>query len=146
MKTKLCQCLVMFAAIFLLLGQLPVVAAEPKKASLEAPTDKTVLAGRYHRGDGTGYNVTITLSDASSYTSEWHGCLGKYGEACGTWKLRGRKIRFTPTKEKGMMKGYLTTLEVTKFAEAWILVPMQKEDRDFYEKWGVSQFSCFHKQ
>lgn len=117
----------------------------PKKGVSEAPSDSKALAARYYRGDGTGYNVSITLAADGSYSSEWHGCLGKYGEASGTWTLAGRKLTFAPTKEDGMMKGHLKELEVMRFDAAWILVPTKKQDREFYEKWGISRYSCFQK-
>lgn len=137
------------AALCLLMSPVVSVTAEttpPRKAIPAAPKDAKELAARYYRGDGTGYNVTIILSADGSYVSEWLGCLGKYGESVGTWALVDGKVTFTATKEKGMLKGHLTVLEVMNLDGAWILVPTAKKDREFYEKWGVSRHACFNKQ
>jgi len=72
-------------------------------------------------------------------------CLGKYGEASGIWKLSDSRVYFTPSKEEGLMKRHLRSLDTLKFKGGWILVPVDKRDRGFYEKWDVSRFSCFQK-
>ncbi|MEO7300154.1 MAG: hypothetical protein ABI042_16440 [Verrucomicrobiota bacterium] len=121
-------------------------AAEIEKGTPETPPDANAIAGNFYRGDGTGYNIYLTLMKDGKYTTEWHGCLGKYGEASGEWNLTDKQIIFSPAKEEGMMKKRrLISLETCKFKTQWIFVPTEKSDREFYDKWGVSRYSCFQK-
>ena len=103
------------------------------------------MAGSYYRGDGLGYNVSLLLQTNGDYSAEWHGCLGKYGEAAGKWSLAGNRIVLTPSKEEGMMKGHLRSLVVLRFHGDWILVPTDRRESEVYDKWGVSRYSCFQK-
>ncbi len=119
-------------------------AAEPEKGVPDAPADAKMLAGSYYCGDGTGYNLTLNLKDDGTYTAEWRGCLGKYGEASGAWKLADKRIELTPAEEKEMMKGHLRSLDILKYKGAWIFVNSAK--RDFYDQYGVSRYSAFQKQ
>jgi len=129
---------------FLWLGLLFASGAEKKdKGTPEAPPNAKAVVGSYYRGDGTGYNICLTLKENGKYTAERHGCLGKYGEASGHWTLSDKRIAFKPAKEKDMMKGHLKSLDVLKFKGQWILVP--SDDREFYDKYGVSRYSCFQK-
>ena len=116
---------------------------KPQKGVAERPADAKALAGRYYRGDGTGYNIYLTLNPEGTYTAEWHGCLGTYGEAAGDWKLTDTRIAFTPSKETDMMRSHLRGLEILKFQGHWIFLSTNKSDREFYDKWGVSDYSCF---
>jgi hypothetical protein len=50
----------------------------------------------------------------------------------------------TPKKEAGMMQGHLRTLDVLKYKGSWIFV--RADDKDFYDKHGVSRYSCFQKR
>lgn len=131
--------------VILVFGVCASFAGEDKeKGTPEAPPNARAVAGNYYRGDGTGYNIYLTLKADGKYTAEWRGCLGKYGEASGQWTLKDKQITFKPSEEKDMMKGHLRSLDVLKFKGEWIFVPT--EDRDFYDKWGVSRYSCFQKQ
>lgn len=120
------------------------LAGEVEKGVPEAPPNAKAVAGSYYCGDGTGYNVTLTLKGDGSYSGEWHGCLGKYGDAAGSWKLSDKRIILTPKKETDMMQGHLKTLDVLKYKGGWIFV--RSDDRDFYDKYGVSRYSCFQKR
>jgi hypothetical protein len=77
-------------------------------------TDATIhsttseLSGTYYSGDGLGRNVTIILSPDGTYSSDWQGCLGVYGESNGTWLVQAERIVFTPFNEKDELAGYLT--------------------------------------
>jgi hypothetical protein len=133
-----------FATVTFLLTVAHVLAGEIEKGVPEAPPDAKAVAGSYYCGDGLGYNVTLTLKADGHYSGEWHGCLGKYGEASGTWKVSDKRIILTPKEEKDMMKGHLKTLDVMKYRGGWIFV--RADDRDFYDKHGVSKFSCFQKK
>jgi hypothetical protein len=116
---------------------------KPQKGVSERPADAKTLAGRYYRGDGTGYNIYLALNPDGTYEAEWRGCLGTYGEAAGDWKLEGTQIVFTPSKETDMMRSHLRGLDVLKFQGHWIFLSTEKNDREFYDKWGVSTHSCF---
>jgi hypothetical protein len=111
--------------------------------SVGTPPDAKAVAGRYYCGDGLGYNVTLILKKDGTYSGEWQGCLGKYGEASGGWTLSDHQIVLTPKKESGMMEGHLKTLDVLKHEEGWIFV--RSDHRYFYDKDGVSRNSCFQK-
>ena len=128
--------------LILLLGVCASFAVEAtEKGKPAAPPNAKAVAGNYYRGDGTGYNIYLTLKADGKYTAEWHGCLGKYGEASGLWTLKDKKIAFKPSNEQGMIKGHLKTLDILQFRGKWIFVP--SDDRDFYDKYGVSRYSCF---
>jgi hypothetical protein len=144
MKTRFLP-VVFVGILFLLLGLVATRAAdEREKGTPEAPPDAKAVAGNYYRGDGTGYNIYLTLKENGKYTAEWHGCMGKYGEASGQWTLTDKRIVFKPAKEKDMMKGHLKSLDVLRYRGQWIFV--QSDDHKFYDKYGVSRYSCFQKQ
>ena len=110
----------------------------------EAPPNAKAVAGNYYRGDGRGYNIYLNLLEKGSYTAQWRGCLGEYGTASGTWAVADKRIVLTPVKEKDNMKGHLKSLDVLRYKGQWILVP--SDDRGFYNKYGVSRYSCFQKE
>jgi hypothetical protein len=129
----------------LVLGLVAASGAEQKeKGTPEAPPNAKAVAGNYYRGDGTGYNIYLTLLKNGTYTAQWRGCLGEYGTASGTWAVTEKRIVLKPVKEKDMMKGHLKVLDVLRYKGQWIFVP--SDDRDFYDKYGVSRYSCFQKQ
>ena len=107
------------------------------------PTAKQ-LAGSYYCGDGLGYNVTINFDDAGTYTASWHGCLGEYGTAKGTWAVAGKLITLKPIAETGMMKGHLRQLNIVRKKGGFVFVPDLKDD--YYRKYGADDYSAFHKQ
>jgi len=109
------------------------------------PGDRKTLAGDYFTGDGLGYNLRLALLPDGAYTAEWHGCLGKYGDASGTWNLLNRHIDFYPSNETGMMKGHLRKLRTRQFKGKWVLIPMNERWR-FYDRWEVSRLSCFQRK
>ena len=103
------------------------------------------LAGNYYRGDGTGHNVNLNLKDDGTYAAEWHGCLGKYGDAAGQWRFADDAIRLKPTHETGMMEGHLRQLTVVSGDSGAVLVPAGKDERYFRDV-GVTRYSCFQKR
>jgi len=139
MKTR-----ITLAGIGLFIAAGHVLAGGIEKGVPEAPPNTKAVAGSYYCGDGTGYNVTLALKNDGTYSGEWHGCLGKYGDASGNWKLSDKRIILTPKKETGMMQGHLKALDVLKYKDGWIFV--RANDRDFYDKHGVSRYSCFQKR
>jgi hypothetical protein len=131
--------------VILTLGLCPSFASRDiEKGTPQAPPNANAEAGSYYIGDGTGYNFYLTLKANGNYDAEWHGCLGKNGEAKGHWTLKDKQIIFKPSKEKGLMKGHLKALEILRYKGNWIFVPT--DERDSYEKGGVSRYSCFQKQ
>jgi hypothetical protein len=130
--------------LLLLLGLASALGGEQKEMGTpEAPPNAKAVVGSYYRGDGTGYNIYLTLGANGKYTAEWHGCLGKYGEASGQWTLADKRISFKPAKERDMMKGHLKNLDVLRYQGQWIFVP--SKDREVYDKYGVSRYSCFQR-
>lgn len=74
--------------------------------------DATFLTGEvWERGDGLGYNVSLTLGENGRYVARWRGCLGEYGRAEGTWSDVKDGVELTPSREDGMMRGHLKRLE-----------------------------------
>ena len=132
------------AGIGLLIAVGHALAGEAEKSAPETPPDVKAIAGSYYCGDGLGYNVTLALKEDGCYLADWEGCLGRYGDASGCWKLLDKRIVLTPKKERDIMKGHLKTLDVLKHQGGWILV--RSENRDFYDKRGVTRFSCFQKE
>ena len=137
---------------YLLQPDIPVVEVEPtggyspQRAAVVIPDGLQNLAGNYVRGDGTGYNLRLVLDGQGTFSATWHGCLGKYGDADGYWYLEGARLGFIPISETGMMQGYLKSLEALRFKDNWILVPAAEEEREFYERWGVSRLFVLSKR
>ena len=102
------------------------------------------LAGSYYRGDGKGYNIYLDLMPDGTYKAEWQGCLGLYGTARGVWKHENKKIVFSPTEEKDMMKGHLRELNIVRGYWRPVLVPDLGDD--YYRKYGANKYSAFHKR
>jgi hypothetical protein len=127
---------VLFAALCCLLGGCA------SSASLSPSIPAKRLVGKWYRGDGTGYNVTLTLNQDSSYTAIWEGCLGTYGTARGNWNLDQTRLKLTPTEEKDMMRNHLRTLDVLPDKQGIVLVP--PKDRKYFNKWGSQPpYWCF---
>ena len=117
-----------------------------KKASVAMPADAKAVSGSYYRGDRLSYNLHLNLNSDGSYDAECKGCLGTYGDARGTWRLDDSRITFSPSRETGMMEGRLRQLDILPFNSGWVLLPTDKEDRKFYDKWGVLEFTCFQNK
>src|SRR4051812_26428078 len=75
-----------------------------------AANETAAVAVRWYCGDGLGYNIYLELRPTGTYEATWHGCFGKYGTAKGKWREEAAQIVLTPSEEKDMMKGHLTTL------------------------------------
>jgi hypothetical protein len=120
-----------------------ILAGNVEKGVPETPPNAKAIAGDYYCGDGTGYNVFLSLKENGSYAGVWRGCLGKYGEASGKWKISDKRVVLTPKNEKGMMKSHLRQLDALKYNGGWIFV--RSNEREFYDKYGVSRYSCFQR-
>jgi len=115
----------------------------PQHGIVERPSDAKVLAGRYQRGNGAGSHIYLTLGADGRYTAEWADCFGTYREAAGVWKIGETHILFATSPGKETSRSHLSDLEVLKFNRHWILLSTNKSDRESYDKWGVSTYSCF---
>ena len=87
------------------------------------------FAGSYYRGDHLGYNVTLVLRADGMYDAWWDGCLGRYGSAKGSWKIKDGKLVLSPTEEIDMMKGHLSVLEIRKRDGQFELLPERDDKR-----------------
>ena len=65
------------------------------------------MVGRYYSGDGLGRMVWVNLEADGSYTAEWEGCLGVYGDSKGRWQVQGDQVVFSPSEESEIFAGYL---------------------------------------
>ena len=115
------------------------VGEEPRIAA----ASPDALSGSYYRGDGLGYNIDLDLHADGSYDAEWRGCLGIYGTASGCWSSDGEHIVLNPRIETDKMQGYLRQLDVVRRADHPIL--LSSNDREVYDKHGVSRYSCFQR-
>ena len=109
-----------------------------------APAGGTALAGSYYRGDHTGYNIYLDLLASGTYKAEWHGCLGVYGTARGTWTMVDGRIVLSPSKETDMMKGELRELHIIQQKGQTLFVPDLHDD--YYQKYGPDEYAAFHRQ
>jgi hypothetical protein len=123
----------------------PAVAAEVEKGVPETPSSATAVAGTYLCHDGAAYYVTLTLNTNGTYWANGRSCLKNKGDAsgAGTWKLTGRRIVLTPSKEDGWMNKEPKVFDVLKFKGDWILV--RADWPDYYNEHGVTDVSCFQR-
>jgi hypothetical protein len=84
------------------------------------------------------------LAAGGTYKAEWHGCLGTYGTASGTWLVDGERIVLSPSSETDMMKGHLRELHIVKQDGQFVFVPDLHDD--YYRKYGPDRYSAFHRQ
>ncbi len=121
----------------------PLPNSSPKFGVTVAPANSDSLVGKYYSVDGLGMNVVLTLNVDSTYSADWHGCLGKYGDASGLWNISDTLLILTPANEDGAMTGYLRAFIVQRFEDVWILI--RPEDFPDYQKRGVSRYVCYQK-
>jgi hypothetical protein len=93
------------------------------------------LTGKWYRGDGTGYNITMTLKRDGTYDAVWAGCLGTYGTAVGSWSATSDSLTLTPKSETGLMEKHLRSLTVIPQKQGFVLVP--PDAREGFSKWGA---------
>lgn len=90
-----------------------IVSAAAWLALAGCATDATIrphaatMAGTYYSGDGLGRNITVVLNPDGTFTGEWEGCLGPYGQANGNWQRHGDELLFFPTEERELLAGHL---------------------------------------
>lgn len=81
------------------------------------------LIGHYYQGDGLGTNIYLELRLDGTYEARWHGCLGDYGTATGSWSLDSGSVHFEPLTESGMLAGYLKRARIRRALPHYKLVP-----------------------
>jgi hypothetical protein len=115
---------------------------QPQKVLFPA-TGVAKFAGTYYSGDGLGVNITLALMADGSYTAEWRGCGGPYGQAAGKWRVADKTLVLTPHKETDMMKRFTKTLDVMERDGRVIFV--EPKMREFFKKYGINRASCFQR-
>jgi hypothetical protein len=99
-------------------------------ASLSRPGPDGISAskvpGTYYKGDGLGENISLELREDGTYSAQWHGCLGSYGSASGTWRLSGNDVELTPVAETDILVGYLRTLSLYRSWPNYMLARRQE--------------------
>lgn len=120
-------------------------AIAAKQETHAIPIQDQKFVGSYYRGDGTGFNLDLTLKNDGRFNCRWTGCLGAYGESSGTWRVEGDKIFTETLTEKDMMMknqvGSLTIME-----ESGNIILVQDGNREFFDKHGPSRYSCFSRE
>jgi len=116
-----------------------------KGVSIPAKVETRQLAGEWYRGDGLGYNLTLTVGEDGRYRATWNGCVGEYGRAAGTWSQRNGHVSLSPTEETEMMVNHLRELTVVTYRGKLLLVPSGR-DGNFFVEHGPSDYSCFHRE
>jgi hypothetical protein len=107
------------------------------------------LCGRYRKGDGTEA-VYLTLSSNGTYSSALYSDIGVVGQAdaflvgkvVGTWTVHRTNLILAPSKEAGMIKGYLAELDIYRVKTNWVFV--RALDRREYEEFGITEGPLFH--
>jgi hypothetical protein len=103
------------------------------------------LLGKWYQGDGTGYNIDLTLNQDWTYSATWTGCLGTYGTARGRWHLDGTKITLQPTEENDAMRDHLRVLNV--LSDKGLPVLVQPRDVAHFKEYGSKpHFWCFTRE
>jgi hypothetical protein len=115
---------------------------QPPKVPVPA-AHSAKFAGTYYNGDGLGVNINLKLAPDGSYTADWHGCLGLYGEASGNWRVAGKTLILSPVKETDMMKRFTKTLDVVERDGRVVFV--EPDFRDLFKKYGIHRGSCFQR-
>jgi hypothetical protein len=111
-----------------------------------APIDPKLkaLSGKYYEGDGLGYNLSLDLEPDGTYSAEWHGCMGLYGSASGTWSIADSHLTFEPRVEDDMMEGHLRKLDIVNVGDNTVL--LDKNDWELFRVYGVSRGTCFQRR
>jgi hypothetical protein len=103
------------------------------------------LLGNYYQGDGLGINLSLGLRDGAKFDCTWHGCLGVYGKASGTWSLGDSGVQINTRESEGMLKHKpLNRLRVVAWQGHYLLV--QERDLDSLKQRGPDSSFCFHQE
>jgi hypothetical protein len=98
--------------------------------------DVTKLPGTYSHSC-----IRLTLNADGTYTADWHLCMGR-AEALGKWRISGRTLVISPTKEMGTNKPFPTKLDVLERGEREVVFVDPRFRRSFNEG-GVKRSTCF---
>ncbi len=120
----------------------PLALGRPPHVPVPA-ADAAKYSGIYYSGDGTGVNIHLALLADGTYAADWWGCMGRYGEAVGNWRVAGKDLLLTPLKATHLMKKFTTNLDVVERDGQVVFV--EPTMRDFFKKYGISRASCFQR-
>lgn len=115
------------------LAALTLLIATPLLVVAAQRVESTLKSERWYRGDGLGYNITITLTEDGTYDARWRGCRGEYGSSQGVWVDQGFEIVLAPERENGLMEGHLRTLRRLKLHGTEVLVPPEDVQRVLHD-------------
>ena len=129
-----------------------IVGAVRSNQESKTPVPKTPpevlksFSGDYSIGDGMGYNLSLDLHRDGTFHCEWHGCLGKYGDADGRWGVKNNTLIFQPDNESGIFQGrdHLKKADIVDYKGHHVFV--LDHYRDWYKQHGPSHFCCLHTQ
>lgn len=136
---------VMLAILATAADQQPSRYLNVKGVTLPVGVTADSLLGDWYRGDGLGYNVTLSLKSKGRFDAVWMGCLGEYGNATGTWEIERGSVALKPTSETGQMVNHLRRVDIVSYRGKILLVPSGK-DGDFFVEHGPSDHSCFFRR
>lgn len=125
-----------------LLGLIPYIFVAACSGTVTDQHIPPLAAGRYYLGDGLGTNISIQLADDGSYTAEWRGCLGNYGNSSGRWRAAGEKLLFDPAQEDGQMVDVLKNMRIVEYKgkAAFLAASDLKDHAAMLEKAGKSSY------
>lgn len=86
-------------------------------------TGDSSLVGEYYQGDGTGVNWTLKLLGDHEFSFTWTGCLGTYGEANGTWQVRGYTLSLKPRETRDMAERLPLDYDMVMWPPRVYLIP-----------------------
>ena len=105
------------------------------------PIASSDLAGVYVQID-----LAVTLNTNSTYKARGGDCISPYPEAVGNWTAAGNQIIFDPPIDKGVAGEELHRLDVLSHRGKLILVPTVGHGRRWYDKRGISYFTCLQRE
>lgn len=101
------------------------------------------FVGPYYRGDGLGSNYDLVLKADGTYTVESYACMGKSGDASGTWHVPGKTLTLSPVKATGNIN-FAKTLDVVECDGRTVFV--EPDMRADFKKYGVRySYWCFKR-
>lgn len=103
--------------------------AAPLLLLLGAAPQRSAAAGEYYRGDGLGVNWSLHLHDDHTFAFVWTGCVGRYGEAGGTWRDQRNTVHLTPTTVSGSGNALPLLYCVARLGDHVYLIPPDQMPR-----------------
>ena len=96
----------------------------------------TNVAGVY-----SSMNLTLALLSDGTYKTRQHACFGPYEEFYGKWTLAENRVILDPPFL--FWNEEWPSLDVLRHRENWILVQTAGREREWYNRRGISNHSCF---